>query len=229
MASVYLVTSGSHSDYCVREAFSTREAAERYAASAGDDFGVTEMELDTPEGMMHVRRDYWDARINVLTGAIQEYANPEYVCTEMADPTLRGVPGVVSFRPCGEFYPTATARSYVSREHAAKLAAEARQEFLRAYPQERIRPLPRGEFHLLIPPHVPAAECVAWEAQCVIPDGYNPGTYADTLDRLADVKAVYADWLDDRHWPERAEKMRREAASWRECAARHRERQGVTQ
>lgn len=53
MTTIYLVTSGSYSDYCIRAIFSTREAAEAYIADynhgAGwPEIGVEEWPLDAP-------------------------------------------------------------------------------------------------------------------------------------------------------------------------------------
>lgn len=153
---VYLVTSGSYSDYGVNAVFLDKAEAEQYAAElnkcAGhDDADVDEWDVGRPQDGK-VLRQCWEARIDAKTGAMpanEEFA-PNFPGWMMASPNAKvdreydvahearcfmnplsrswGLP----LQPC-----IVRRVSFVSQEHANKLAIEARQEILRVAAQRQ--------------------------------------------------------------------------------------------
>lgn len=128
---IYLVTSGSYSDYSVDAAFSTEEKADAHVADLKKcgryDVGVEEYEVDVLAEETPRERFY--ARIDLDTGFV-EVGSRGY---DMARPTARGVrfdpPSMFSslLNPGAER--ELVAYSYVSIAHAEKLAVEARQRY----------------------------------------------------------------------------------------------------
>ncbi len=125
MATVYVVTQGSYSDYHIKAIFSTEEAAKTYASQhpglGGDLPEVEEWELDKWVGSSKVPT--WTARISISDGTLEVHK----------DENLYLVPqGVVCpFRYYRKNPERVTVGSTVSAKHAEKLAVEARQECLR--------------------------------------------------------------------------------------------------
>jgi len=121
---VYVVTAGDYSGYRIEAIFSAKESAESYIAEGSkvryaDYNGIEEWELDQEAGF--VMRPYWGVYLNKdgsMSGDIRR-------SQQLADPDARR--GEVG--PCGDW--GFQGESYVSEEHALKLAAEARQEWLR--------------------------------------------------------------------------------------------------
>jgi len=111
---VYIVTRGCYSDYGIETVFSTRKLAELYQSELRDSTSdILEMEVDGEVGF--VRRKCFYASIDLKTGDVVG----EYQDSRMASPTLRSQGDGVQV--C----------SFVSAEHARKLAVEKRQEWLR--------------------------------------------------------------------------------------------------
>lgn len=126
---VYLVAAGEYSDYHVVGLFSTPELAQAYidtnnlpgvlSANFAD---MEEIEIDHLVGF--VQREYWTASIQAKSGDW----NWQSSGTEPASPLARGsVRTHTQAGPVSSFIAT----SFVSQEHANKLAAEARQAWLR--------------------------------------------------------------------------------------------------
>lgn len=117
MAKVYVLTTGEYSEYGIEGVFSTRELAESARAVGIPDGDVEEYDLD--EMVAFEVGPMWTASIDKETGDVQIRKD-----------------GAVRFR-----HPSAAAHgvgstfliaeSPVSREHAIKVAVEARQEWLR--------------------------------------------------------------------------------------------------
>ena len=142
---VYIVERGCYSDRYVSGVFSSRELAEADIAlhtdgerdewnSAGD---VTEYEVDEDAGL--VKRPVWRSYIDLDSGEVYQlgsdtdYGKPQersrepesHDCRGMANMSLRGW----HFgRRYGETH------SFISQEHAVKLAVEFRQAWLREQP-----------------------------------------------------------------------------------------------
>jgi hypothetical protein len=152
MAEVYLVTQGSYSDYHVIGVFSTREAAE--ACKAWEDHGnsydhaeIETFELDHFDTGGLVPGHVWRCTIELESGTItdeqdeDEHVKPgersgtpwfenRRVRRQLPDhvqPVFESEPRYWVF----DEIPQVTVHSYVSAEHARKLAAEARQAWLR--------------------------------------------------------------------------------------------------
>ena len=128
MDKVWLYTEGSYSSYCVDAVFSTKEKADAYAAERGEDGAIEEWDIDQFAG--YVRRPWWMCRIDRETGDVIERGKG----TEVISPHERGhVESHKSGRayPRKGWYDAITATSFVSEQHALKLAAEARQAHLR--------------------------------------------------------------------------------------------------
>lgn len=127
---VYLVSTGQYSDWAVRGIFSTREKAEALRVELGKvgdcnspPNDVAEWEVDGEEGK--VCRMIHSARMDFDTGDCRTYS-PR--------------PDIWPASDACEIYPGEThdghawvcVESPVSAEHAAKVAAEKRQEWLRS-------------------------------------------------------------------------------------------------
>jgi hypothetical protein len=121
---VYVVTEGDYSDYRIKAIFSTKDAAEAYISEGSKykyaDFNdIDEWELDAEAG--YIMRPYWGVYLTKDGSLSGDVRTGE----QLADPNARS--GEVG--QCGDW--GFQAESYVSEEHALKLAAEARQEWLR--------------------------------------------------------------------------------------------------
>lgn len=146
MATIYLVTSGSYSDYHVDAVFSTRELAEAFHAkhskAHGDTNDIEEMPLDDPERVAAQIRSYWHVWLDVENGICNDYGKRFKIGTEAiterhewttmsrrSEMTWEEGRSVDTIGPGGRFYrPTiAYITSYVSAEHCHKLAVEAIQ------------------------------------------------------------------------------------------------------
>lgn len=142
MDKVFLVTCGSYSDYHVVAAFATNEAAEAFLAGCKTtDFyhdwnDIEEYALGLPDDMKEATIYY--AKINYETGDMEELPTANgYVgsktsgmhkmCAEPRTVTNRHGTHVRST------YVEAIAWSAESQEHANKIAAEYRQQHLRAH------------------------------------------------------------------------------------------------
>lgn len=129
--SVFVVQRGQYSDQFVDAIFSTKDLAEAYVRevrACGDDTAcATEFRVDSDAGM--VARTFWRVRIDLETGAASQRGGE---VKDVAPPTLRGaVESLFDKGPAPGCNPFAVVRSYESAEHALKLAAECRQEWLR--------------------------------------------------------------------------------------------------
>lgn len=127
---VYVVTSGEYSDYSICAIFSTKELAQAHVDKGGGDT-IEEYELDVDKDL--VKRTKYVSVVRLLDGKVkqswnndeltqpgQEADNPNH--TLRFDKRKDGTTAVG-----GEM----VASSYVSQEHADKMAAEKRQAALR--------------------------------------------------------------------------------------------------
>ena len=129
MRSVWVVDSGDYSDYRVNKIFSTKELAERWV-NGDPEFDIYEWPLDDDKEM--IRRKCYSTTIYFVpyksfrgefkVGEI----NSGYVSFEEALPTARIKPAILGNQ--NEFLIT---YSYISQEHANKLAIEGYQAWLR--------------------------------------------------------------------------------------------------
>ncbi len=135
---VFIVHFGAYSDRYTAGVFSTQELAQQYIAKHGDqgDGDIDEFEID--EYATHVRGTCYMALIDLEGGNILEQKSWPYI----HDPHVRSAPPEINdFRSqqksLGAFsvpsfgYLSAEVNSYVSADHALKLAAECRQSYLR--------------------------------------------------------------------------------------------------
>lgn len=131
MSKVFVVTHGAYSDYCIDAIFSTKEKAEEYVVkynetNSYDKGEITEWDLDEMENAELITQT-WSCRINLNTGDITHEKPNEYKLVvkqgERGDTsTDKAIPG---------FDVHGMATSYISAEHARKLAVELRQKWLR--------------------------------------------------------------------------------------------------
>ena len=129
---IYIVTDGTYSDYHIEAVFSELDKAEKYLAElkqmSNDDPRIEEWPVDIDQNK--IAKEYWRTTINLVTGKITEgnnsmgWALPEQRVGNGSD--MNEIP----YKGTG-YVPDVYFVSFVSREHANKLAIEARQEFLR--------------------------------------------------------------------------------------------------
>lgn len=134
MAIIYIVTSGSYSDYSIGGVFSTREKADHYLGEANlDEPRIEEWTLD--DDANKIKRPLYLATIDLNSGEILETG----LESSLADPNQRtldssildfsdrrgGVAALYAGRMIGKV------ASFESADHSLKLAAELRQKYLR--------------------------------------------------------------------------------------------------
>lgn len=125
---VYLVSTGSYSDYTVHAIFSTRELAEAYCGAQPDretDSMIEECVLDDAKGERF--RERWRSVVDLDSGKMDRSGNSDWVLMKETDRGGCGVSLAYSPGKSGHSY----GYSFVSQEHADKLAVEARQLWLR--------------------------------------------------------------------------------------------------
>src|SRR5579885_931253 len=131
--SVYIVTKGQYYDYGIDSVFSKKEEADRYAAELAHTtrelVRVEEWAIDTMAEM--VARKCWHVNLDISTGQFCLYGfsrGEDYrESTELAKPEQRSG----DFNAAGSLHwANVGATSFVSPEHAKKLAVERRQEIL---------------------------------------------------------------------------------------------------
>jgi hypothetical protein len=118
MSKVYVVTRGERSDYGIVCIMSTRELAESYCENAPYQCEIDEYEVD--ERAEFVSWKVFTAWINTTDGKIL-LGNG---VSKMVSPYLHG-------RVVSEWVGRIVVESYISKEHAEKLAVEARRRYLR--------------------------------------------------------------------------------------------------
>ena len=131
-ATVYVVTSGSYSDYGIRAIFSTQELAQAYIDKANaaetywaSDTTIEEWPLDgEAEAKLFTR---WKVGMLLDDGSVkegpcesQEFGHPESKIEQYGNTS-----------PCYANRPIVRVVSVKSAQHALKMAAEARQKWLR--------------------------------------------------------------------------------------------------
>lgn len=123
---VFIVTTGEYSDYHICEVFTTREAAESFLPKAGGiEPEIEEYEADAVDTFEE--RDSWNASVDMEDGKITRACKAGKDLVRSSD---RGASEVYNDDWIGRpVYAMST--SYVSKEHAIKLAVEARQKWLR--------------------------------------------------------------------------------------------------
>lgn len=123
---VYVVTEGCYSNYHIAAIFSSRWKADAYLAEvisvSNDDASIEEWELDEKSG--YYACDSWIADITISTGEIKSSRWRK----ELAAPHVRA-----KEITCIEAGTILSAISFVSEEHARKLAVEARQAWIREH------------------------------------------------------------------------------------------------
>ncbi|RDJ35337.1 MAG: hypothetical protein DWQ19_11015 [Crenarchaeota archaeon] len=147
---IYIVTNGTYSDYSIKAVFTDKEKAYKYLEDVklvhGDDNAQVE-EWEADQETEKIPRQYWISIIYLPTGEITEQDTSGRYC--FAKPNDRVVESTwkATFNGNGDFndikewmgtirsedyWPnTVKVQSLVSQEHANKLAAEARQNWLR--------------------------------------------------------------------------------------------------
>jgi hypothetical protein len=142
---VYLVSEGSGSGYRIAGVFSTREKAQAYIdrVGPGDGRDIEEYGLDERQRWEHARP--WGCMIDLDTGEI--FRGPLRAFPQVMDPgrAVASLHWRIAGGPrdrIGHYAITVT--SPVSADHARKVAAEKRQEWLRL----RAQGVPAGEIRL---------------------------------------------------------------------------------
>lgn len=139
---VYIVTQGEYSDYSIQAAFSTREKAEEYRAAKPSEYRIEEYELDSEPPRVYGPR--WGVALR-LDGSRDERYCFHAESEEQTEIRRQGERG--SGHTSAGFYDERRTKgdglafgwfsgvSYVSAEHAMKLAVEQRQKALREHPE----------------------------------------------------------------------------------------------
>jgi hypothetical protein len=124
---IYVVTTGCYSDYRIQAVFDDKPMAEAWVAEYNkerkkdDAYAAMIEEYPLNEQAGYIRRNLYCCAISLATGDID--LESDYA-TSMASPHARA--GEIDV-----YSNSALAESYVSAEHARKLAIEARQKHLR--------------------------------------------------------------------------------------------------
>lgn len=137
---IYLVTKGSYSDKMNCAVFSTKELAQEYIDKKKDfeeyeDYNdIEEYEVDDPLAIDLVIKDFWTVTIFIKDGLILEGCGQRNMkrwrLTEKY-PVNRNITANIDTYGNWGNDPFITITSYISLEHAKKLAVEKRQEYLR--------------------------------------------------------------------------------------------------
>ena len=131
---VYAVESGYYSDYGIEGLFSTKEKAQHYIDvrkredEYWDEERIVEYELDELATARWV--SYWHCGIFIDTGEIKEHhggESRELTSSRKRGEILQDAVSILAYS--GRLF--TRVKSYVSAEHAQKLAVEARQAHLR--------------------------------------------------------------------------------------------------
>lgn len=127
MTTIYLVTSGEYSDYCVEGVFSSEKLAKEFAVKSGGEIEPWVLDERSVDRNCH----YWLAVLHLATGNLSPRGGEDKY--ELANPKTRA--GYVKYDPAykSEAYPKGCiySKSYVSQEHANKLCVEKKQEIQR--------------------------------------------------------------------------------------------------
>lgn len=166
MKEVYIVTNGTYSDYHIESVFSDREKAEKYLEElkkiSNDNPQIEEWPVDYD--LEKIARKYWRAEINPVTGNLKEgssyaswvedkdkefswcWAAPsERAYTKMADENISLTVSLIEGGEDSVCIPNRLlVNSFVSQDHANKVAIEKRQEFLRKVDINKIEEKPLG-------------------------------------------------------------------------------------
>ncbi len=133
MSELYVVTAGSYSDYGIRAIFMDKSEAEAYHKDLllvdSDTNDIEVWSEGRPSGQKECRRAY-QARIKVYDGHIdsENYGS----LYEWVDENARTEQSAAEYPLENGYYPDDLyLKSFVSQEHAEKLAVEARQGLLR--------------------------------------------------------------------------------------------------
>lgn len=130
---VYVVTEGSYSDYTVMAIFSSEEKAIEYMGGHPEKFNdieTFELDVEPPRVFGQV----WCVSLN-LDGSVQQplWSNE---LTDVPKEHRQGERGEGRiYPPINKYRGRVTGTSYVSGEHAMKLAVEQRQKALREHPE----------------------------------------------------------------------------------------------
>lgn len=127
---VYIVTTGEYSDYCIRAVFTDREKAEEYvreynackpSCTADWEDWEADAEADMVATVLHGRCIHMDSGELTLFNGTRTYLHPK----GSREATVNRHPGPIQHGGSISVW------SPVSSEHAAKVAVEARQAWLR--------------------------------------------------------------------------------------------------
>lgn len=134
MAKVYLISSGSYSDYSVHAAFTTREAAEKmlplYNRSSMDDSFIEERDLDPefPEFTRDGMRPYV-CRVVLDSGEISQVYQAYLEDFRVGAGPIADVKKAENGK--WERYPALRVTAWArDKEHMAKIAADKRREYI---------------------------------------------------------------------------------------------------
>lgn len=134
MPTIYVVTSGEYSDYSINAMFSTKELADQYIAKSiahadlnyNYGYNVEEWELDKYAAAKEL--SIWGMGMLLDDGSIVE---GPFVFTDLGLEFTSRINQIGDNVPCYQNRPIVRVHSTVSAEHARKVAAEARQGWLR--------------------------------------------------------------------------------------------------
>ena len=126
---VYLVSQGIYSDFVIKAVFSNRETADKYAAVIGErDYGnVLEYELDDPSWAEWVNEPVYTVEINESGNEISRW---DYADLHKKNERAEREYGFKKDYMAPKYPITFEGVSYISFDHALKLASEERQKWL---------------------------------------------------------------------------------------------------
>lgn len=136
---VFLVTAGEYSDYRIEAAFSTQELAEAYQADSNkvDGYEKAHIEVwDLDHQSETVVKEYWVARIQFSDGGIQAWNDGPYYSWARPNQRTKDWPNFEVYperrKNSEELYIPEVFQitSFVSQEHANKVAIEKRQQIM---------------------------------------------------------------------------------------------------
>jgi hypothetical protein len=133
---VYIVTSGCYSDYGIRAVSLSKRNAQAAidAAKIADEWwaGDAEIEVWPVDEVLKMRKfTVWLCGMLLDDGSIVEPKAPGYCRSEFSEPFRSRVEQCGTRVPCYANRPIVRVLSSVSQDHANKVAAEARQAWLR--------------------------------------------------------------------------------------------------
>lgn len=145
MSKVYIVITGNYDDTAIDSVFTDKDKAEAHLKEMVkvDDAKIEIYDTD-PDYSHMAAKQYWTADIDVLTGELKpgwtsKVVDPVYAWVEKSEMGSVRFADEYPLKTTGYIPQSMNATSYVSEEHAQKLAIEAHQSLMRRIDVSKIR------------------------------------------------------------------------------------------